>query len=100
MMQERQRFNTIYNDLLITMDQKTIWGEDRRFLGTRVLFKILVEQISYVKLRKRFIWFGSQGFEINYRRQPKGALFGAFFASNQIPQWIDAFNAAGIKLIN
>lgn len=98
-MQERQRFNTIYNDLLITLDQHILRGEDRGFLGTRVLFEIPVAQISYVKLRKRWIWFGSQGFEINYRRQPKGALFGAFFASNQIQQWIDAFKAAGIKII-
>ena len=99
-MQERQRFNTIYNDLLITMEQKTICGKDRGLLGTRILFEIPVAQISYVKRRKRFIWFGSQGFEINYRRQPKGTLFSAFFASNQIQQWIDAFNTADIKIID
>ncbi|ABX07111.1 hypothetical protein Haur_4479 [Herpetosiphon aurantiacus DSM 785] len=63
------------------------------------MLDLSLEQISYIKLRKRFIWFGKQGFEINYRQHPNAALLGFFFVSKQFQAWLDAFSAAGIKII-
>ena len=64
-----------------------------------VMLELGLEQISYIKLRKRWIWFGKQGFEINYRQHPNDALLGFFFVSKQFQAWLDAFSAAGIKII-
>ncbi len=79
---------------MIKFDQQGLVIKELMFFINPKL-QILIEQISYIKLRKRFIWFGKQGFEINYRQHPKGALLGYFFVSKQPQAWIDAFSAAG-----
>ncbi|MBM7842075.1 hypothetical protein [Herpetosiphon giganteus] len=99
MMQER--INTIFarNPISVSFDQQSFFIEVFWIFFIHPKYQIPIEQISYIKLRKRFIWFGKEGFEINYRLYPKGALLGFFFVSKQPQAWIDTFTAADIKLI-
>ncbi len=88
-----------HNDISVNLDQYNL------IIKTFVLFinpkiQIPIEQISYIKLRKEFVFWGKQGFEINYRLYPKGVLLGFFFVSKQPQAWINAFTAVGIKIID
>ncbi|GAA5530937.1 hypothetical protein [Herpetosiphon gulosus] len=98
-LQEYQRFNLIYTGLSIDFNQQRLLIKHRNFLVPIVMLELGLEQISHIKLRKHWIWFGKQGFEINYRKHPNDALLGFFFVSKQPQAWIEAFRAVGIKII-
>ena len=86
------------NAIAVTLDQQGfVIKELMVFINPKI--QIPTEHISYIKLRKEFLFFGKQGFEINYRHHSKGALLGFFFVSKQPQAWIDAFTAAEIQLI-
>lgn len=98
-MQEYQRFKLMYRNVSIDFDQQRLLVKHRNFLIPIVMLELRSEQISYIKLRKRWIWFGKQGFEINYRQHPNDALLGFFFVAKQPQAWLEAFTIAGIKII-
>ncbi|WP_110519710.1 hypothetical protein [Herpetosiphon llansteffanensis] len=97
----QERINTIFarNPTFVNFNQQGFIIKILWIFFVNPKYHIPIEQISYIQLRKEFLFFGKQGFEINYRLYPKGALLGFFFVSKQPQAWIDAFNAAGIKLI-
>lgn len=97
----QERINTIVarNPTFVNFNQQGFIIEILWVFFVNPKYHIPIEQISYIKLRKKYVFFGKQGFEINYRTHPKGALLDFFFVSKQPQAWIDAFTTAGIKLI-
>ncbi|XSG74845.1 hypothetical protein ACP8Y2_22005 [Herpetosiphon llansteffanensis] len=99
MMQETTKLFLTPYDVSVRLDQRGLLIKQLRLWSTPQI-QIAIEQISYIQLRKEFLFFGKRGFQINYRLHPKGVLYGSFFVSKQPQAWVDAFNAAGIKLIS